>query len=89
MSNYSYYSSFKEAAQYPTLFNMLQLTAEKAFTLYRHFHWRTWIVLQQIAGEAPLHVPLVLTRNQVGYDGNLGFKNLNISFGLESVLDTL
>ncbi|MEO8582818.1 MAG: putative porin, partial [Flavitalea sp.] len=83
LSNYSYFSSFSQAAQYPTIFNMLQISVEKQFNLGRNWHWRTWTVFQQLAGSAPVHVPLILSRNQVGYDGKLGFKNLLISFGLE------
>src|SRR5690606_19486091 len=59
------------------------LTAEKEFKIGGNWNWRTWLVVQQPTGGAPLHLPLVLTRNQIGYDGNLGFKNLLTSFGLE------
>jgi len=41
------------------------------------------VVLQQRVGDGPVNLPLVTTRNQLGYDGNLGFKNLRISFGGE------
>jgi hypothetical protein len=82
-SNYTYYSSFNQPEQYSTLFNLLQVTAYKQFRIGGRWNWRTWVVMQQIAGSAPVNVPLILTRNQVGYDGSLGFKNLLISFGLE------
>jgi hypothetical protein len=36
-----------------------------------------------VAGSSPVHVPLLTSVNQVGYDGNFGFRNLNISFGTE------
>ncbi len=29
-----------------------------------------------------VNMPLFTSRNQIGYDGNLGFKNLNMSVGL-------
>ena len=83
ISNFTYFSDFKEPQQYGTLFNMLQVTFEKQFRLGRRWNWRTWVVLQQLTGNPPINVPLLLTRNQVGYDGNLGFKNLLTSFGLE------
>lgn len=82
-SNYTYLKGFYQAEQASTLFNVLQVTAEKQFRIGGKWNWRTWVVMQQKAGDAPLNLPLLLTRNQVGYDGNLGFKNLNISFGLE------
>jgi hypothetical protein len=83
ISNYTYYEDYKEPLQYGTLFNMLEVTAQKQFRLGRRWNWRTWVVLQQLTGNPPLNVPLLLTRNQVGYDGNLGFKNLLTSFGVE------
>jgi hypothetical protein len=83
VSNYLYYVGFFQPAQTSTLFNVLNISLEKQFRLARNFHWRTWIVMQQRVGDGPLNLPLLTTRNQIGYDGNLGFKNLNTSFGLE------
>jgi hypothetical protein len=40
-------------------------------------------VLQQRAGDSPVELPLLFTRNQIGYDGSLGFKNLQMSSGVE------
>ena len=34
-------------------------------------------------GSSPVHVPLIVSFNQIGYDGNLGYRYLNISFGME------
>jgi hypothetical protein len=84
LSNYLYFVGFYQPAQSPTLFNVLRVSLYKQFTLARNFHWRTWIEVQQRIGDGPLNLPLISTRNQVGYDGNLGFKNLNTSFGLEA-----
>lgn len=83
ISNYTYFKDYKEAAQYGRLFNMLQVTAEKQIKIGGKWNWRTWLVLQQLTGNPPVNVPLFLTRNQIGYDGNLGFKNLLTSFGIE------
>jgi putative beta-barrel porin len=83
VSNYMYYEKFYVPAQASALFNVLSITAQRQFRLGGKWNWRTWVVLQQKAGNAPVNLPLILTRNQVGYDGNLGFKNLNTSFGLE------
>lgn len=83
ISNYTYFSDYKEAEQYGTLFNMLQVTAEKQIRLGRKWNWKTWVVLQKLTGSPPVNLPLFLTRNMIGYDGNLGFKNLYTNFGLE------
>ena len=78
-----YYESIKDPSQYSTVFNFLRVSLFKQFRISKNFNWRTWVVLQQKAGDAPLNLPLLFTRNQVGYDGKLGFKNLNLSTGLE------
>jgi len=83
VTNYTYYRSFYQPEQSSALFNVLAITAQKQFKIAGKWNLRTWIVVQQKAGNGPVNLPLLLTRNQIGYDGNLGFKNLNTSFGLE------
>ncbi len=83
ISNYTYFKGINERAQESSVFNLLQLRLDKQFTIYRNWQWRTMIALQQTAGPAPVNVPLIFTRNQVGYEGTLGFKNLRTAFGLE------
>lgn len=83
LSNYSYFTNYYQERQQGALFNVLQFTLRKQFTLYRHWKWRTLTTVQQVAGSAPVHVPLLFSSNQIGYDGSFGFHNLNISFGVE------
>jgi hypothetical protein len=83
LSNYTYYKNYFQPDQASAIFNVLQITAEKQLRLYKNWNWKAWVVLQQKAGDAPINLPLLFTRNQIGYDGNLGFKNLLISMGLE------
>ncbi len=83
LSNYSFWSNYNKADQASSLFNVLEISLKKQFTIYRHWHWRTETIVQQVAGSSPVHVPLLTSFNQVGYDGKLGFKNLVISFGTE------
>ncbi len=40
LSNYSYFKDLKQPAQYGTLFNVLQVTAEKQFKLGKNWNWR-------------------------------------------------
>ena len=82
MTNYSYFTNYSFERQ-SSVFNLLQISIKKQFTLYRHWKWRTLTYIQQTAGSSPVHVPLITSTNQIGYDGNLGFKSLNISFGTE------
>jgi len=44
--------------------------------------------LQQRAGNGNVNVPLVFTRSRIGYQGNLGFKNLQLATGLEIKYNT-
>ncbi|HXB09777.1 MAG TPA: putative porin [Puia sp.] len=82
LTNYSYFHDYYEEEQAP-VFNILQVSITKQFTLYRHWKWRTNTTIQQVAGSSPVHVPLITSINQVGHDGNFGFKNLVLSFGAE------
>lgn len=83
LSNYTYVADYYKLSQASSLFNLLQVSLRKQFTIYRHWHWRTFTILQQVTGSSPVHVPLLVSSNQVGYDGNLGFRYLNLSFGTE------
>ena len=83
ISNYTYFKDYKEPDQFGKLFNLLQVTLEKQIKLGGKWNWKTWLVIQQLTGGPPLNLPFFLTRNQIGYDGNLGFKNLLTSFGIE------
>jgi hypothetical protein len=83
LSNYTYIANYYQVRQASSLFNLLEVNIKKQFTLYHHWKWRTNTILQQVAGNAPVHVPLVVSFNQIGYDGNFGFRNLFCSFGTE------
>jgi hypothetical protein len=83
INNYSYFYEYFKANQQSNLFTVLEVTAEKSIVLHKNWIWHVYVILQQEAGASPLNIPLLLTRNQIGYEGKLGFKNLNISFGAE------
>jgi hypothetical protein len=83
INNYAYYYNFYHAGQVTNPFNILRINAEKVFRLHRVWVWRTQVVLQQKAGGSPVNLPFLYTYNQIGYEGSLGFRNLNLAFGLE------
>lgn len=87
VSNYMYFDSFLTARQYAPLFNLLHLNAEKKFRLSRYWNWYTEVHLQQSTGEPPVHVPLLLTRNRIAFEGNFA-TNLFLSTGLELQYNT-
>lgn len=82
VSNYTYFDSFFTAKQEGTLFNLLHIGAEKRFSLSRRWNLYTEVHLQQTAGNPPLNVPVVYTRNRIAYEANL-YKNLFLATGLE------
>lgn len=83
VTNYSYLRNFYEWTQESTVFNTLQIGAQKTFHLGKSWRWHADVYFQQVVGNAPLNVPTIFTRNRIGYEGNLGFKNLDLAFGAE------
>ncbi len=83
VSNYTYYKDYIKPEQESALFNLLMVSLEKKFRFGKNWVWYTDIYLQKKTGDVPLNMPLVFTRNRIGYEGKLGFQNLTISMGLE------
>jgi hypothetical protein len=83
VGNYTYFTDFYKPLQQEALFNLLQIAVEKKFRIGKSWVWYADVYFQQKTGTAPVNVPLIFTRNRFGYEGNLGFKNLNIAIGLE------
>jgi hypothetical protein len=86
-SNYQYYDSFFTAKQEATLFNVLHVWADKRFRIAKYWYWYTELHLQQATGDAPVNLPLFVTRNRIAFEGNF-FTNLNISTGAEVFYNT-
>lgn len=82
MLNYAYFTDYFTAKQNTSLFNLLQLGAEKETSLSNFFKWYAEIYVQQKAGNVPVNVPLVLTRNRIAFEGHF-YKNLDIATGIE------
>lgn len=83
VTNYTYLSNYFQVAQEGTLFNLMRIELEKTIRLGKNWNWHTEIYVQQRIGAGPVNIPPVYTRNRIGYEGKLGFKNLNIAFGAE------
>ena len=82
VNNYSYSDSFFRINQEAALFNVLHVSAEKAFKLSKHFTWYAQAHLQQTTGNPPVHVPLFLIMNRLAYEANF-YKNLFLATGVE------
>ncbi len=83
VNNYTYFKNYYHAEQEEALFNVLQVSIEKKLYLTKHWIWNADLYFQQKTGNAPLNVPLIFTRNRIGYEGTLGFQRLNIAMGFE------
>jgi hypothetical protein len=88
VGNYLYLKNYHELQQESSIFNVLRVNASKTFKIGRHWFLNAEVYVQQKAGNADVNIPLVYTRNRFMYEGNLGFKNLNIAFGLEGRYNT-
>ena len=82
-TNYTYFKKYYQLQQENTLFNMLQIAVEKTIKLGKRWNWHAEIYFQHAVGNAPVNVPVIYTRNRIAYEGNLGFKNLDIAIGAE------
>ncbi len=83
MTNYPYFTDYYIAAQETNPFNVLVVSADKRFALTNHLILRTLALVQKVAGGSPVNIPLFVTTGQIGYEGKLGFKNLQLAVGLE------
>ena len=83
LTNYTYLTNFYEPQQESSLFTMVQLAALKTFSLGKKWKWHTEFYWQQRIGAAQVNTIPFYLRNRIAYEGNLGFKNLNLATGLE------
>lgn len=82
LTNYSFIEKFYQLQQ-RSLFNFLMVGVQKTIRLGKRWNWHADVYFQKAIGNTAVNVPLIFTRNRIGYEGNLGFKNLDIAFGAE------
>lgn len=83
LTNYTYFTSFYEPQQESTLFTVLQLSMLKTFRVAKRWRWHAEVYWQQRVGVAQVNTIPFFLRNRFAYEGNLGFKNLNLAAGVE------
>ena len=88
IGNYLYLTDYHLRKQEGTIFNVLRINALKTFKIGKRWNWYAELYVQQKAGNADVNIPLIYTRNRFMYEGNLGFRNLNIAFGVEGRYNT-
>lgn len=87
VNNYMYFDNYYYAKQETTLFNVLHISGEKKFKLSKRWNLYSELHLQQAAGNPPVNVPLILTRQRIAFEGNF-YKNLFLSTGLEVIYNS-
>lgn len=83
VGNYTYFKNYYEADQENALFNLLQIALEKKIRIGKRWVWHADVYFQKETGDVPVNVPLIFTRNRIGYEGTFGFKKLDIAIGFE------
>ncbi|RYY63199.1 MAG: hypothetical protein EOO12_12880, partial [Chitinophagaceae bacterium] len=84
VTNYLYVTGYHTLEQESGVFNLLRLQGKKSFKVFRKWGFDAEVYLQQQAGNAAVHVPLVFGIGRFAYQGNLGFKNLTLAAGFEA-----
>lgn len=86
INNFLYLTDFYKYQQHSTLFNLIQVNASRVFAVGRkkQWKWRTDLSVQQVLGDAPVNVPLVYTRNRFAYEGNVGYRRLDLALGIDT-----
>lgn len=82
-TNYTYLTNYYQLKQETSLFNVLQIAVQKTIRLGKRWNWHADVYFQQVIGNAPVNLPVIYARNRIAYEGNLGFKNLDIAMGAE------
>ncbi len=83
ISQWAYWTQYNQPGQTDALFNFLQIRAAKTWRLGKFWRWNAEILWQQRIGSAPVNAIPFFTRHKIGYEGNLGFKNLQLAAGIE------
>ena len=83
VSRLAYWSSYNKPGQVDALFNVIQVRAAKTFRLGKSWRWHAEFFWQQRIGAAPVNLVPFYTRQRLAYEGNLGYKNLQLATGIE------
>ncbi|MEN9381620.1 MAG: hypothetical protein RI940_501 [Bacteroidota bacterium] len=87
IQNYQYFSTGFKPVVYGNLMNYLSAQLEHKVKISKHWSWYDQVTLQALDPNAPVHVPFLLTRQRLAFEGNF-YKNLNLSTGLELIYHT-
>jgi hypothetical protein len=84
IQNFQYFGSGYQPMVYDKVLSYVKGTVSNQMKLSRHWNWYNELTLQVVDPNAPLHLPVIFTRQRLAYEGNF-FKNLFLSTGLELI----
>lgn len=84
IQNYQYFTTGFKAAVNGNLMNYFNAQLEHKIKITKHLNWYDQLTVQLIESNAPVHVPFLLTRQRIAFEGNF-YKNLDLSTGLELI----
>lgn len=87
INNYHYFSSGYQAAVYANPISYISALLANKIKISAHWNWYNETTLQVVDQAAPIHIPLLLSRQRLAFEGNF-YKNLNLSTGLEMIYHT-
>jgi len=84
IQNFQYFGSGFQPMVYDKGLSYVKGTVSNQMKLSRHWNWYNELTLQLVDPNAPLHLPVIFTRQRLAFEGNF-FKNLFLSTGLEVI----
>jgi len=84
INQYQYFSSGFQPMVYDGTISFLKGQLQHKLGLSKHWFWYNDWYVQAVDPKAPVHLPFILTRQRIAFEGNF-YKNLNMSTGLEMI----
>ncbi len=84
IQNFQYFGSGFQPMVYDNVLSYVKGTVSNQIKLSGHWNWYNELNLQLVDPNAPLHLPVLFTRQRLAFEGNF-FKNLFLSTGLELI----
>ena len=84
IQNFQYFGSGYQPLVYDKALSYIKGTVSKQLKLSTYWNWYNELSLQFVDPNAPLHLPVIFTRQRLAFEGNF-FKNLFLSTGLEMI----
>lgn len=84
IQNYQYFGSEYQPMVYGKVLSYVKGSVSNQTKLSPHWNWYNELTVQLVDPNAPLHLPVIFTRQRLAFEGNF-FKNLFLSTGLELI----